>query len=190
MSDAAVLTKQMNEIYQNATLVYPPEQILAAITAMGAALTEQLGDQNPIFLCVMNGGLVFTGHLMMQCPFPLQQDYIHVSRYRGETSGGQLNCLVKPRCSLQDRVVVILDDILDEGLTLQAIIEECYAMGAQQVYTAVLIDKQRPRPPEAVQTADFTGLEVEDNYVFGFGMDYKEYWRNAPGLYQIDPRDA
>ena len=83
-----------------------------------------------------------------------------------------------------------MDDILDGGITLNEILKEVAAMGASEVYSAVLVDKYQKRVPEGLQKADFVGLQVDDHYVFGYGMDYKEYLRNAPGIYKIAPEFA
>jgi hypoxanthine phosphoribosyltransferase len=131
----------------------------------------------------MSGAMIPAGILLSHLAFPRHIDYIHASRYRGETSGGELHWRVKPRYELQDRVVLIIDDILDEGLTLQAIIEDCKQLGAAEVYSAVLVKKLHQR--NVGIEADFVGLEVADRYVFGFGMDYMEYLRNAPGIYAV-----
>ena len=83
-----------------------------------------------------------------------------------------------------DRTVLILDDILDEGVTMKSIVTECSKASARKIYTAVLLDKQLNKPKQFQQT-DFTGLTVPDRYIFGFGMDYKEYLRNCAGIYAV-----
>lgn len=81
--------------------------------------------------------------------------------------------------------MLIIDDILDEGHTLAAIVEYCRDAGAENVYTAVLLDKQHDRKAYPGMRADFTGLDVEDRYIFGYGLDYKGYWRNAAGIFAL-----
>jgi len=88
---------------------------------------------------------------------------------------------------LKDRAVLIVDDILDGGLTLSAIVDYCRAQGARSVLTAVLVDKLNARLPDGLHSADFCGLHVDNHYVFGYGMDYKGYLRNAPGIYMVAP---
>jgi hypoxanthine phosphoribosyltransferase len=85
---------------------------------------------------------------------------------------------------MDGRTVLIIDDIFDEGYTLEAVINACKAQGAKEVLTAVLIDKEHDRKAPGM-SVDFTGLKVEDRYVFGYGMDYRGYWRNAPGIYAV-----
>jgi hypoxanthine phosphoribosyltransferase len=131
----------------------------------------------------MNGGVVPFGRLVSRMDFPLQLDYCHATRYRGDTQGGDLHWLKEPSESLTDRAVLIVDDILDEGYTLQALTEACAVQGAASVHTAVLAVKRHDRGVGL--QADFWALEVEDRYVFGYGMDYKDYLRNAPGIFAV-----
>ncbi|WP_233350295.1 hypoxanthine-guanine phosphoribosyltransferase [Kushneria phosphatilytica] len=155
----------------------------AALDRMAEQMTRDLADCLPVFYCVMNGGLITTGHLLTRLGFPLEVDYLHATRYRGETQGSKLHWRVSPEIDMRDRHVVIVDDILDEGTTLAAIIEHCQRNGAASIASAVLVDKRHDRKAIPGWRADYCGLEVEDRYVFGFGMDYKGYWRNAPGIF-------
>jgi hypoxanthine phosphoribosyltransferase len=149
-------------------------------------LDARLNGSKPVMLCVMNGGIIFTGHLLTRLQFDLDVDYLHATRYRNQTTGGAvLKWIAEPRTSLQDRTVVVLDDILDEGVTLDEIIKYCKAKGAKQVISAVLLRKIHQRCLKGVD-CDYTALEVDDRYVFGFGMDYKGGLRNLNGIYAID----
>lgn len=154
-----------------------------ALDRMADEITASLKDSDPLVLCVMTGGIVAAGKLLTRLNFPLQLDYMHATRYRGATEGGALHWLARPATPLQGRVVLVVDDILDEGWTLAAILEECKTQGASAVYSAVLVDKMRDRK-NALQ-ADFVGLKVADRYVFGYGMDYYTYLRNAPGIFAV-----
>lgn len=181
-----------NELWRvrrQARQLYGLDQVDGAIERLAGELTAEYRDGNPLFLTVMNGGVIFAGRLMPLLDFPLEMDYLHASRYRGETSGGQLQWTKTPSSSLSGRHVVILDDILDVGSTLLAIVEACRAQGAASVKTAVLVDKRHDRKAQPGLKADFTGLETDDFYLFGCGMDYKGYWRNAPGIFAVDERD-
>jgi hypoxanthine phosphoribosyltransferase len=129
----------------------------------------------------MNGGIVVTGKLLNQLNFPCTFDAINASRYRNKTSGGDIKWIQKPESNLNGRCVLLVDDILDEGITLEFLIKYCKEQGASSVYTAVLIDKKLAHSKPV--TADFVALEVENRYLFGYGMDYKGYLRNANGIY-------
>lgn len=184
------LPKNIREVLSRATLIFSKEDIERALDKMAQDISLRFSESAPVFLCVVIGGIVPLGNLLPRLDFPLEVDYIHVTRYRGKTVGEEIVWKARPTVSLKDRVVVIVDDILDGGLTLSAIVDYCREQEAKEVYTAVLLDKQKPREQGGIEKADFYGLVVDDRYVFGYGLDYKEYLRNAPGIYAIDPEDA
>lgn len=175
------MLNEIKQIQQTAELLHSEREVEQAIDKMAADINRFLGDRNPVLLCAMNGGLVTTGKLLTRLNFPLTVDAVNASRYRNATSGGEIEWLLKPVTPLLDRTVLIVDDILDEGFTLEALVRFCLEQGASSVYTAVLVDKKLERPKPI--TADFVGLEVEDRYLFGYGMDYKGYLRNAAGIF-------
>ncbi|MGD2081756.1 MAG: hypoxanthine-guanine phosphoribosyltransferase [Chromatiales bacterium] len=175
--------EQAEAVYRRADRLYSLGEVERAVDLMAGRMTERLRGLNPLVLCVMNGAVVPFGRLVSRMDFPMEMDYVHATRYRGETSGGALHWIRRPDRCLQDREVVIVDDILDEGLTLQTLVEACRAEGARAVHTAVVAVKRRER--RVALTSDFGALEVEDRYVFGYGMDYKGYLRNAPGIFAV-----
>jgi hypoxanthine phosphoribosyltransferase len=119
----------------------------------------------------------------------LQIDYLHATRYQDNTQGSELEWHRLPALSLHEREVLILDDILDEGATLAAVVAHCRAQGAARVLTAVLVDKRHERKVPGIH-ADFVGLRAVDRYLYGYGMDYRGYLRNAAGIYAVDPVDC
>ena len=152
---------------------------------MAEAITTRLADTNPLVYTVMNGGLIFAGRLLPRLPFPLEVAYLHATRYGHAIQGTLLDWRVRPTQDLRGRTVLVLDDILDEGHTLNAIIEHLKAEGASTVLSAVLVHKLHERKAYPGMRADFTGLDIADRFLFGCGMDYKGYWRNAPGIYAV-----
>lgn len=175
----------IRQVMSEADCLYTDAQLEAAIEGMAKTINSQLSESNPVVFCVMNGGLIFTGKLLPRLNFPLELSYLHATRYRNETGGGELFWKAKPEISFIDREVLIIDDILDEGHTLAAIIDFCRHAGASKVHTAVLIDKIHDRKARPDFKADFVGLPCEDRYIFGYGMDYKGYWRNAAGIFAV-----
>lgn len=174
---------EIKKTFDEADCLFSEQDVSRAFDEMARAMHDKLHDKNPLMLCVVNGGIIPMGHLMTRLHFPLQMDYIHATRYRGATSGGILKWLVKPSFPLKDRVVVIVDDVLDQGITLYELIKFCKAEEAKEVYSAVLVEKEQERPFEI--KADFTGLKAVNRYLFGYGMDYKDYLRNANGIYAV-----
>jgi hypoxanthine phosphoribosyltransferase len=170
-------------IFTEAELIHSPEAVDAAVNRVAEQITQRLKDTNPLILCVMNGGVPFAGQLLMRMRFPLNFDHIHVSRYGQECSGGALSWRTLPRTPVKGRTVLVVDDILDEGFTLAAIVERMWELGATACHTAVAVEKQkREKKPLA---ADFVALTVPDRFVFGFGMDVRGKWRNLPAIYAV-----
>jgi hypoxanthine phosphoribosyltransferase len=131
----------------------------------------------------MGGSVVFTGQLLPRLRFPLDFDYLHVTRYDRTIRGGALSWKVLPREPVAGRVVLVLDDILDEGHTMAAIRERLLGEGAHAFLCAVFCEKQTGRSKPI--RPDFVGLPVPDRYVFGFGMDVEGAWRNLPAIYAL-----
>ena len=179
------LPEDIQEILKKSQCLYSKKEVEAALDRMADEISNDLADKNPILLCVVIGGIVPLGNLLPRLEFPLEVDYIHVTRYRGGTKGGGIYWKAEPSANLKGRTVLIVDDILDAGITLKEVVEHCEEKGAKEVHTAVLVDKTKARVPEGVQKADYVGLPVENRYVFGYGLDYKEYLRNAPGIYAV-----
>jgi hypoxanthine phosphoribosyltransferase len=169
---------------ENCRLVFSNQQILEAMDRLAARLDERLAGTSPVALCVMQGGLIFAGHIIPRLNCMLEIDYVHATRYNNETRGSELKWLAHPASSLQDRVVLILDDILDEGHTLHALIEFCKQQGASDVVSAVLLNKNHDRGVEHRLT-EYIALDVDDHYVFGFGMDYNGQYRQLDSIYAL-----
>jgi hypoxanthine phosphoribosyltransferase len=171
------------KILETAEEICSAATVARAVRRVGEQITARLRDRRPLVLSVMGGAVVFTGHLLPQLHFPLDFDYIHVTRYGRGTQGGEISWQVGPKESVTGRVVLVLDDILDEGETLAAVRARIIECGATAFHAAVLADKGigRPKPIQA----DFVGVQVPDRYVFGFGMDVRGLWRNLPAIYAL-----
>ena len=179
----AITQEEADRVYRDADQLYSLEEIETAMDNMAEEITQELQNSDPIVLGVMNGGLIPAGRLLSRLDFPLRQDYIHATRYRENTSGRDLQWVKKPDFPIENRTVLIVDDILDEGYTLEALIKACEEMGAKQIYSALLCEKEHDRGVDI--DGDFVGVKVPDRYVFGYGMDYKGYLRNAPGIFAV-----
>lgn len=173
--------QQAHDIMQQAELLHAAEEVQAAVARVAREINAVLAGMHPVVLSVMGGAVVFTGHLLPLLNFPLDFDYVHVSRYGSDQQGGELNWKVEPRENLAGRVVLVLDDILDEGTTMVEIKRRVLELGATGFYSAVFADKLKDKVKPI--RADFVGIEVPDRFVFGFGMDIKGAWRNLPAIY-------
>lgn len=177
-------TPKLADALARATKVHDRDALLVAIDRMGKQIAHDYRGLHPLFMTVMHGGLIFGGHLALAIPLDLEFDYLHATRYRGSTSGGEIHWLRQPNVGLRRRHVLLVDDIFDEGHTMAAIREYCVGQGAASVKIAVLCVKQHDRRVPGL-VADYIGVDVPDRYVFGFGMDFHEQGRNLPGIYAI-----
>lgn len=164
--------------------IHAREVLDAAIARMGRDITAALRGERAVFLTVMNGGMFFATPLAFAIDCDLEFDYVHATRYGDATVGTRVEWLRKPRASLTGRTVILADDILDEGYTLQALRDCCVAAGARRVLIAVLCVKVHDRRVAGL-AADFVGVEVPDRYVFGCGLDYYGQGRNLPDIYAL-----
>lgn len=176
--------EEAQAMLQNADCLHDTQAVAAAYDKIARSLRAEYAERNPLILCVMIGGLVPTAEIIKRLNFTFELDYLHATRYRGQTSGSGLVWKAEPGTVVQGRHVIIIDDILDEGHTLAAIQNALRAQGPASLKTAVLAEKLHKRKAPGVK-ADFIGLAVPDRYVFGCGMDYKHYFRQLPAIYAV-----
>ena len=170
-------------LLEEAEVLFSPENVRAAVERMAREIESSLEDEFPVVLSVMGGAAVFTGQLLPQLGFPLEFGAIEVTRYNNDIQGREITWRLPPRDNVRGRTVLVLDDILDEGITLAAIRKTLLEMGASKVLSAVFADKDIGR--EKPVRADFVGVTVPNRYVFGFGMDAYGLWRNLPAIYAL-----
>lgn len=165
---------------EQSDLVASADEVQLALRRVAADVEARLGGAYPLVLAVMGGAVVFAGQLLPLLRFPLDFDYIHVSRYGAATRGSRVDWRVTPSENVRGRSVLVVDDILDGGDTMAAVRERLLGLGAQAFHCAVLVEKvlDRQKPVHA----DFVGLRIPDRFVFGYGMDAKGYWRNLPEI--------
>lgn len=175
--------QEARAVLADADLLCSAEQADAAVRRIAGEVTDRVAAKNPLVLAVMGGAVVFAGQLLPRLGFPLDFDYLHATRYGDVTQGGQLEWIVEPRTPVAGRTVLVLDDILDEGITLAAIVARLEAMGAAEVVCAVFAEKDIGRAKPLA--ADFVGVRLPNRYVFGYGMDVKGAWRNLPAVYAV-----
>ena len=169
----------------SADVIHDQAAIDAALDRMASELDALVGGGPIVYAVVLGGGLVVAGQLATRLRSELDFDYVHVSRYRGETQGSdRLDWICGPRLDWRDRDVVLVDDILDEGHTLSALIDAAHQRGARSVRLVTLCEKLHDRRVANLQ-ADVVGLTVPDRFVFGYGMDAYERGRQLPGIYAL-----
>lgn len=184
----SITAEQAVEVFRASDCLHDEAAIGLALDRLAEEIRPVLSGRDAVALVVMNGGFIPAAGLLLRLDLPLRIDYLHATRYCERTSGGLLDWRRRHEIDLAGRDVLVIDDILDEGLTLAAIVEQCRQEGARRVWSVVLVEKLRARAVDF--TADFVGLTVPDRYVFGYGMDYKGYLRNARGIYAVADRHA
>jgi hypoxanthine phosphoribosyltransferase len=182
--DLTMTEPTLGDVLARADLIHDQPTLADAIARIGREIDIWLDGAPAVFLTVMQGALPFAGQLATQIRAPLLFDYVHATRYRGKTSGAELHWIKRPATSLAGATVLLVDDILDEGHTLVAIRGALMSFGPASLRVAVLAEKLHGRRASGA-VAEFIGLAVPDRYVFGCGMDYKEYWRQLPAIYAV-----
>ena len=191
------MSNELQKAIANAEVLHDRATLERTIAGMATRIRDDYRDRvppaadgadpRPVFLTVMHGGLPFAAQLALELGalgVDLEFDYLHASRYRGATSGGDLVWKHRPATPLRGRRVLLADDIVDEGHNLHAIRESCLQQGAVEVRIAALAVKAHDRCVEGLR-ADYVGVEVPDRYVFGYGMDFHEQGRNLPAIYAL-----
>jgi hypoxanthine phosphoribosyltransferase len=175
------------QLLADSEVLFTTEEVNAATSRVATQMNRDYADKHPLILSVMGGAVVFSGQLLPQLNFPLDFDIVQVSRYGEKTVGSQLNWRVAPRDNIVGRNVIILDDILDEGITLAAIVDLVKRNGAASVACAVFcvkdygeeINNKKPLK------AEYVGISVPNRFIFGYGMDVSGAWRNLPAIYAV-----
>lgn len=176
---------EARHVLDQADCLHDARAVQDAYDRLADAIVRDYAELNPLLLCVMTGGLVPTGEIIKRLGFSCELDYLHATRYRGSTTGGGLVWRRQPDARrIEGRHVLVIDDILDEGHTLVAIRNALESFAPASLKVAVLAEKIHDRRAPAAQ-AEYIGLSLEDRYVFGCGMDYKEYWRQLPAIYAV-----
>lgn len=173
------------QIMENSSLIADWDEVDAAVNRMANAINEHYEGMDIILLVVMTGAIMPAAWLASRLSIPLRMDFIHATRYTGQTHGGEIEFRVPPRLNLEGENVLIVDDIYDIGLTLEMIEKYCHSRGARSVNSAVLVRKIHDRETTPNRPA-FIGMEVEDKYVFGAGMDAYEHWRHLPQIRALE----
>ena len=175
--------KEAMRLLEEADVMFDAAAVSKAVARMAVEITAAMKDEFPVVLSVMGGAAVFTGQLLPQLAFPLEFGAIEVTRYNNDIQGRDITWRLAPKDNVRGRTVLVVDDILDEGITLAAIEKKLVEMGAKHVYHAVFADKDigKAKPVKA----KFVGVTVPNRYVFGFGMDAYGLWRNLPAIYAL-----
>lgn len=175
------------QVHDTADCLFDEESVESGISALAEKVAADNGDNFPLVLCVMNGGLYLTGQLLRHWNFPLTVDYVHATRYRLATLGKDVLWKAYPQNEIKGRHVLIIDDIFDQGYTLEEVHSYCLKHGALSCQSVFLIRKTHQRKKAEIQP-DYVGLECGDVYVYGAGMDLNSHFRNLSSIFAIPER--
>ncbi len=185
MIETVTIERNPLDYLEHSKVLATRSEVQSAVARMAAEINDLYGDRPLLFLVVMTGAFMPAAWLAARLKMPLRMDFIHATRYDGATEGGELVFRVAPRLGLAGQDVLVIEDIFDAGLTLQAIVRHCRAEGARSVRSAVLVRKIHGRETTG-ETPEFIGLDVPDEYVFGCGMDVYEHWRHLEEIRALE----
>jgi len=160
------------------------EEISTRIVELGASITEHYKGETVTVLALTNGALIFAADLIRQIKSPVRLDTFAVASYKERKSSGKLNLRAKPKLDVSGQQILIIDDILDTGLTLNGVKNWLQAHGAASITICVLLDKQVAQRKAEI-FANWTGFEIPDEFVYGYGLDRDELDRNLPFIAHI-----
>ncbi len=177
-------TDRAQQVHQDAELLFDEAAVETAIAELAARVEQDCAGLNPLVICVMNGGMYLTGQLLRHWEFPLTIDYVHATRYRLATLGKNVLWKAYPQNEIRDRNVIIVDDIFDQGYTLEEVEAYCNKHGALSCSSVFLMHKLHPRKRADIEP-DYFALECGDVYVYGAGMDLNGHFRNLSSIYAL-----
>jgi hypoxanthine phosphoribosyltransferase len=157
-------------------------EIQKKIKELATRISKDYDGKTPVFLPILNGGFMFASDLIKQVDLSCKISFVKVSSYAGTTSSGQMKTLIGIEESLFNQDVIIVEDILDSGLTLQKIVQELQSLGARSVEIVTLLRKQPAR--EKNISARYVGFEIDHEFVVGYGLDYEGLGRNSEAIYK------
>ena len=178
MSHIIQVSDKQFELYLKESLILPE------IKRVAKEIVSDLGDKDPLFVCILNGAFMFAAELMKELCDCYELTFAKYSSYKGLYSTGELTEEVPPQLSVEGRTVVILEDLIDTGFTLSRVIELYKSRGAKDVKVAVMLSK--PDVPKVVDVKpDYVGLEIPNDFIVGHGLDYNGRGRMFPDIYKV-----
>ncbi len=163
-------------------ILFTPEEIKVAVKRLAREISRDYQDKNPIFLGVLKGSFMFMADLIRNLDMPLEVEFVALSSYgQGTESSGKVNVVQDLRTSIKGRDILIIEDIIDTGITLNFLLEHLQCEKPASLKICALFDKASCR--QIPLSIDYLGLSVPDVFVVGYGLDYNEKFRHLPGLH-------
>ncbi|MCI5777791.1 MAG: hypoxanthine phosphoribosyltransferase [Bacteroidales bacterium] len=159
---------------------YPESQIKDAVSKVAQAINNDLKGSDPLFLCVLNGAFMFAADLMKLVNIPSKISFVKFASYEGTQSTGVVKQLIGLNEDLTGRTVVIIEDIVDTGITIEGLVKQCKDKGAADVRVATMLFK--PQNCKINFKPDYVAIEIPNDFIVGYGLDYDGYGRNIPEI--------
>jgi len=175
--------KRIQLLDKEFVLSIPASDIKKALWRMAEKMNRELGDKNPLMICILNGSFMFSADLMKLLDFPCEVSFVKLSSYQGTGSTGKVKKLIGLNEEIKGRTVVLLEDIVDTGTTMEGLVKQLEADKPSEVKVATLLFK-----PEACQRElklDYIGMRIPNEFIVGYGLDYNGYGRNLPDIYTV-----
>jgi len=165
------------------SLSIPAEKIQEAVKAVAEKINRDLADKNPLFICVLNGAFMFAGDLMKYVNIPCEITFIKLSSYAGLYTTGDVKEVLGLSENVVGRNVVVVEDIVDTGITMEKIINSLKTKGASSIKVVTFLQK-----PDALQRdieIDYIAMKIPNDFIVGYGLDYDGYGRNLKDIYTV-----
>ena len=169
-------------------MLIPEQEIKQKISVLAEGVNIDYADKTPVFLPILNGSFMFSADLLKAISIPCRISFVKISSYSGTSSTGQIKTLIGLEESLFNQDIIIVEDIVDTGLTLQKLIEELKSLGTKSVEVISLLRKRPAREKEI--PVKYVGFEIENEFVVGYGLDYDGLGRNLVDIYKTDPQNV
>lgn len=165
------------------SLSIPDHQIQEAVKNVAETINHEIAGTNPLFICVLNGAFMFAADLMKHINFPCEITFIKLSSYDGLYTTGTVKEIIGLNESVVGRNVVVVEDIVDTGITMERILDSLHAKGAKEIRVATFLQK-----PDALQRpikVDYVAMKIPNDFIVGYGLDYDGYGRNLKDIYTV-----
>lgn len=161
------------------------DRIEQRVEAVAQQISRDYQHKNPVFICVLKGAVVFFSDLIKRLDIRMEAEFMTASSYRGTQSTGKVDITKALDCDIKGRHIVIVEDIIDSGLTVKRIMQELEDKGAASIKLCVLLDKPECRKTQV--KADYVGFEIPNVFVIGYGLDYEQQYRNMADICVLKP---
>ncbi|HOJ23925.1 MAG TPA: phosphoribosyltransferase family protein [Bacteroidales bacterium] len=168
-------------------LFIPQEKIEKRIDVLSQMIIKDLGDTNPVFISVLNGAFMFTSEIVRRFPYNCEVDFLKISSYVGTTSSGNVNMTTNSiKASLTNRNIIVLEDIIDTGLTIKSLLNDLSKYDPKKIYIATLLFKPEVFKFKNEIDINYVGFDISNEFVVGYGLDYDGLGRNLLDIYKLN----